>query len=194
MTIWTPPVDRNPGYLTDDTVDWDRAQSNQRFLFDAVNRLFLPAPVFKSNDGVATLISLSGGMHWNFPHDGAKRHVITAVPKPSTWDAGKVGIRAHLAPDGTSGGTWRFRCRIGTVIPASQELDNDTQKFDITHNVTASSTQYRPTEDLVAVAGTSLVDADDLLLIRVSRIGDDAGDTNTDAMLFSGLEIFYEAD
>jgi hypothetical protein len=192
LAVWTDPVTRTPGVLVTGAI-WNRDQENYRWLYDAVNRIYLPSMSFDTDDGSVTKAQVgTRGLHWKFPNDGSSRYVYATFPKPDWWVSGQLAARLYVSPDGTAGGNFQIQWRAFVVDPTSEELD--TQSIIVSDDVTvaASSTQYRPTECEYAASGSGLVlSGDKIIGMRLGRWSGDGADTCTDAMVFSGLEMTY---
>ena len=153
------------------------------------DKIFVPAGSLMPGSTVATGVFAAQWGGWVLA-DGVSNDVSAVLPAPYHLHDGAIyGVEILVGSDGTSAGNYRIQVRASTrqtaTGSATPEL-NESQTF-------AAEAQY-VAKALVFTFSSELSFArNDNIWIRLTRIGGDALDTNTDSMYVLGMRILYRS-
>lgn len=171
-----------------DYVSGERFTSHKWALRDKIS---LTNANFIGDSGMTTV---AFGLQWNTLAFSATTTQTAACVIPAPYwlaDGSLEGIELIVGDNGTSGGNYVIEARLstgtGSAIVVTPE-QTQTQTL-------AAGAQYTPTTYTFNFGGTPLYfTKDDHIFLKISRLGADVSDTNTDPMLLVGARIMYVGD
>ena len=171
-----------------DYVSGERFTSHKWALRDKIS---LTNANFIGDSGMTTV---AFGLQWNTLAFSATTTQTAACVIPAPYwlaDGSLEGIELIVGDNGTSGGNYVIEARLSTGTGAAIVVTPEQTQTQ----TLAAGAQYTPTTYTFNFGGTPLsFTKDDHIFLKISRLGGDASDTNTDPMLLVGARIMYVGD
>lgn len=174
-----------------DTADPTRLRASleslETYVDERDRKRWIPAGAFEDSAGAAyaTIASAATTYTGLSMPDAATTPCTATLNVPSTWANGTLSVSAVVGNNSAGAGNVLMQMRLATA-PAATAL-SDT--------IVYSAAVAAPAQNqlkVISSTATHAVDANDvLILLKVSRVGGDAGDTLAGTLVFFGALVTY---
>ena len=171
-----------------DYVTGDRFMSHKWALRDKIS--------LKNSDfvGDTAMTTVAFGLQWNMLAYSASTVQAAAcvIPAPYWLNDGSLeGLELIVGTNGTSGGNYVIKADLSAGTTSSIVVTPDQTETQ----TVAAGAQYTPTTYTFNFGATpQYFEKGDHIFVKISRLGNDAADTNTDPMVLLGVRVMYVGD
>ena len=134
------------------------------------------------------------GLQWNcLAYSASSAQIASCIIPAPYWlaDGSLEGLEVIVGSNGTSGGNYVIKASLSAGTNSAIVVTPDQTQTQ----TLAAGAQYTPTTYTFNFGATpQYFTKDDHIFVTISRLGNDAADTNTDPMVLLGVRVMYVGD